>query len=165
MDKIQNPWQEIKCSLAEMPKWKSLITSKQYRIGAIRYYDTISCPSFLLLSSWMEGQGRLPYEQNTQQSPGSGRRVFWQTGQTNTTWQESVGIVAGSTCPQCGQRMVLARIGKVVVIKVSPIIIYNPKRRISLCANTVAPSHHHCRIPVASCIPSMVLPNCPVNVV
>jgi hypothetical protein len=60
-------------------------------------------PSCAARSSWMGGQGTSPYEQNTQQSPGSGRIVAPQASQCATTTQASSGIVRADAAPQLGQ--------------------------------------------------------------
>jgi len=49
------------------------------------------------------GQGTLPYEQKTQQSPGRGLRTAPQDGQSWKYRQASVGIVSSVDCPQAGQ--------------------------------------------------------------
>ena len=49
------------------------------------------------------GQGTVPYEQNTQQSPAFGFRTLAQFGQSKKYWQASVGIVSSASCPQFGQ--------------------------------------------------------------
>lgn len=49
------------------------------------------------------GHGTSPYEQKTQQSPGFGRTVMPQRGQTQRTRQASVGIVSRAVAPHAGQ--------------------------------------------------------------
>jgi hypothetical protein len=49
------------------------------------------------------GQGTVPQEQKTQQSPGLGRTVVKQCGQVQKKRQASVGMVSVVCAPQCGQ--------------------------------------------------------------
>lgn len=52
-----------------------------------------------------------PYEQNTQQSPGSGFSTAPQDGQSQKNWQASVGMSARVAVPQSGHVMVLSSLG------------------------------------------------------
>jgi hypothetical protein len=49
------------------------------------------------------GHFTLPYEQNTQQSPGLGRSTVPQLLQRYKNWQLSVGMVSDLAKPQTGQ--------------------------------------------------------------
>lgn len=53
----------------------------------------------------MGGHSWSLYEQNTQQSPRSGRRTVLHAGQSKKKTQASSGIVVVSRCPQEGQVM------------------------------------------------------------
>ena len=57
-------------------------------------------------SSWMGGQGIVPKEQNTQQSPAFGFNSAPQPLQSYKNWQESVGIVSVARWPHSGQVIV-----------------------------------------------------------
>ena len=52
------------------------------------------------------GQGMVPYEQKTQQSPGFGRSTAPHAGQSQKNWQLSVGMAASVTAPHPGHVMV-----------------------------------------------------------
>jgi hypothetical protein len=54
------------------------------------------------------GQGTDAYEQNTQQSPGLGRMVCRQLGQSHMITQQFVGIVSRVSVPHSGQRIVVS---------------------------------------------------------
>ena len=55
-----------------------------------------------ILASCTGGQGTVPYEQNTQQSPTFGFRTLTQFGQSKKYWQASVGISSTVLCPHIG---------------------------------------------------------------
>src|SRR5580704_11682842 len=60
--------------------------------------------------AWMGGHGTEPYEQNTQQSPGFGRRSSPQPMQSKKNWQASVGMVSAFAVPQFGRVIVDSKI-------------------------------------------------------
>ena len=68
------------------------------------------------------GHGTVPYEQNTQQSPGLGLSNSPHVLQTYKKMQASVGMVSAAWCPQCGHVSVDCRVSATgVVIEVSTI--------------------------------------------
>lgn len=58
--------------------------------------------------AWTGGQGTLPHEQKTQQSPGFGFNSAPQAGHSQKNWQASVGMRARVAVPHCGQVIVLS---------------------------------------------------------
>jgi hypothetical protein len=65
------------------------------------------------------GQGTVPYEQNTQQSPGFGRITVLQAVHAQKYTQASVGIGASRAVPQCGHVITDRRLMPAVVIPIS----------------------------------------------
>ena len=64
-----------------------------------------------LRSACFGGQGKSPYEQNTQQSPGSGFSTVPQDGQSQKNWQASVGMDVRVAVPHSGHVIVLSSTG------------------------------------------------------
>jgi hypothetical protein len=60
------------------------------------------------------GQGTVPYEQKTQQSPGFGFTSTWQAGHSQNRTHASVGMMSGVSASHCGQRMVASVTGLVM---------------------------------------------------
>jgi len=75
-----------------------------------RRWVRVQSPAFALYSC-LGGQGIVPYEQNTQQSPGFGCTSARQAGHSQNRTHESVGMVSFVSIPQCGQRIVASVTG------------------------------------------------------
>jgi hypothetical protein len=60
-------------------------------------------------SPWIGGHGTLPYEQNTQQSPGNGDKVRPHVAQSRKNWQASTGMEWLRLIRQLGHVTTLSR--------------------------------------------------------
>ena len=66
--------------------------------------------SYAFRSCCIPGQGTLPYEQYTQQSPGSGLNCSPHWVQMNRSIQPFSGMTSCDVCPQAGHVMVTSKV-------------------------------------------------------
>jgi hypothetical protein len=70
------------------------VAARASRSGCSDYTVSLGRQQSSACPCWMGGQGTVPYEQNTQQSPGFGLSSVWHAGHRWKYWQAFVGIVS-----------------------------------------------------------------------
>lgn len=98
---LESAHRGLACSLGGCP-----LTSRAASVIGNR-----CCYRKQLRSACFGGQGTSPYEQNTQQSPGSGFSTVPQDGQSQKNWQASVGMDVRVAVPHSGHVIVLSSTG------------------------------------------------------